>query len=59
MSTPNTQTKLFGLVEHTCKTCGKKFEATAEYVYKLGETHRKMDWFCSYSCMRKKQKKAS
>ena len=45
--------KKFGLIEHTCKICGKKFECGAEYIYKTERKHKGTDWFCSWTCYRK------
>ena len=43
-----------GLFPHKCKECGKKFEARAEYAYKLHKykTCDEFIWFCSYRCLR-------
>lgn len=40
--------------ERTCKVCGKTFRAGEQYAYKLwsDETHKKHDWYCSYTCYR-------
>lgn len=40
--------------ERTCKVCGKTFRAGEQYAYKLwcNETHKKHDWYCSYTCYR-------
>lgn len=40
--------------ERVCKVCGKTFRAGEQYAYKLwcNETHKKHDWYCSYSCYR-------
>lgn len=40
--------------ERVCKVCGKTFRAGEQYAYKLwsDETHKKHDWYCSYSCYR-------
>lgn len=45
---------LLDLYPHKCKECGKRFEASREYRYKICERH--MMWFCSYHCMRKHEK---
>lgn len=40
--------------ERTCEACGKTFRAGKQYAYKLwcNETHKKHDWYCSYTCYR-------
>lgn len=44
--------QLFDLYPRKCATCGKPFEATQEYVYREGEKHKKVYWFCSWKCLR-------
>ena len=46
----------FDLFPRKCKTCGKRFEAGKEYVYKIGHDKKRYKWFCSYHCMREFQK---
>ena len=49
--------KAFGLREHTCYICGKKFECNVNYVYKKYTTRaRGIEYYCSYTCMRKAEK---
>ena len=49
--------KAFGLHEHTCYTCGKKFECRGEYAYKkFCGKEKGIIYFCSYTCMRKNEK---
>ena len=46
----------FDLRPRKCKQCGKKFEGTMEYAYKIGNDKKGYKWFCSYHCMRDFQK---
>lgn len=49
--------KAFGLKKHKCDVCGKPFECTAQYVYKIRKTRADMyAFFCSYKCMRVREK---
>ena len=49
--------KAFDLYPHTCKRCGKKFEAGLEYAYKIEVYHGRIIWFCSWHCLREYRKK--
>ena len=44
--------KLIGLWPHKCHVCGKMFECTKDYVYKILRKGGAYTWFCSYKCMR-------
>lgn len=47
--------KTIGLRVHDCRQCGKQFEGTVNYRYKLPDRERKARsiYFCSYSCLQK------
>ena len=49
--------KDFGLREHRCRECGKVFECSEGYVYKRKKKDHNFDYFCSYSCLRKYDKR--
>ena len=46
----------FNLIPHKCKQCGKKFEGTKDYAYKIGHEKKGYKWFCSWHCLRDYQK---
>lgn len=50
--------KTLGLFKHKCEMCGKEFECTKDYVYKIAKkTHsERYYYYCSYTCFRKAQK---
>ena len=55
------ETETLGLFKRKCSECGKDFESHTEYVYKRNRKGRKKaayDYFCSYSCMRKWDKRS-
>ena len=51
--------KTVNLYERVCTCCGKNFEAYKSSIYKrhVKGTKGKTDYFCSYSCYSKGEKK--
>lgn len=53
-ATPKVTRESFGLKEHECFLCGKKFECFPQYIYRRRPSKPdRTVYFCSYTCMRK------
>ena len=51
--------KAFDLYPRKCAICGKRFESSAEYVYRDGNLHKRCKYFCSWRCLRQYQQNKS
>ena len=47
----------FDLIPRKCEKCGKKFEASKDWAYKLPRrTRSTIPYFCSWKCLREYEK---
>ena len=52
--------KTINLRTHTCKQCGKEFEAYAGHIYKIPTSKTDIFmWFCSYKCIQEYRKQTA
>ena len=49
---------MLDLYPRKCAQCGKRFESSVEYVYRIGQNHGECKWFCGWKCLQEYRRKA-